>query len=160
MKKLAIISLFTVLLAGFFTEPLLAPAVRLSNPCPSGVWVRFDFIFHKPKTNCQTGFGICVMSSWGIESNTATNPAACAGRAQINGQNQLIIEVTDDALANYEGGNTLPNFRNRNSITLEDPYTLSLAASRSLGSNTIVTIPAGTYPLAYANHTYTITIQL
>jgi hypothetical protein len=159
MKRSILASILLALFSGLFTHPLPASGLNTPSPLPTGVWIKLNIIFHKPKNDCKTGFGICTDLTWGIEG-PSTSGQYCTVQAQINGQNQLILQVTEEALENYENGSSLPNFRNRNSIPLEEPYTLSMAASRALGSPTPVTIRPGTYPLTYSNHTYTVTIQL
>jgi|WetSurMetagenome_2_1015567.scaffolds.fasta_scaffold72832_2 hypothetical protein len=159
MKKFILLSLLTILFTGLFAGSAFAMEMKPVSSCPAGIWIKILVTFHKPKHDCKTGFGICFETTWGIEA-PSTGGQMCLVRAQINGQNQLILEVTEEALASYEGGSTLPNFKNRNSITLDDPFTLSAATSKALGSPTPVTIKAGTYPLSNVNHTYTVTIPL
>jgi hypothetical protein len=156
MKKIALLSLMFVTL---FAGTTFAAEMKSANPVIEGVWIKVMFVFHKPKTNCLTGFGICIDLSGGIEKPVGNQPM-CQAKVRINGNNQLVIEVTEQALQSYENGNTLTYFRNKSSVTFEEPYTLSSETARALGANGPVTIKAGTYPVSYEKGTYTMTIQL
>lgn len=98
--------------------------------------------------------------TWGIDGMGALSENICPVRGFINDQNQLVIEIREDDLAKYEKGSTLPYFKGRSSITLEDPYTLSKDVARQLGTSSIITIKAGTYPVTCSDKVYTVIFQL
>jgi|WetSurMetagenome_2_1015567.scaffolds.fasta_scaffold19976_4 hypothetical protein len=156
MKKIALLSLMFVTL---FAGTTFATEMKSANPSFEGVWIKIHIVFHKPKNDCKTGFGICTFFEAGIDQTEPFGPF-CQAKARINENNQLVIEVTESALVSYENGGTLQYFKDKSSITLDEPYTLSPAASKTLGSPKTITIKSGTYPLVYSKGIYTITIQL
>jgi hypothetical protein len=156
MKKIALLSLMFVTL---FAGTTFATEMKSASPSIEGVWVKFSIIFHKPKTQCKTGFGFCTLLEIGIDNTQPFGPV-CQVRAKLNSSNQLVMEVTETALASYEDGGTLNYFKNKTSITLDEPYTLSPAACKALGTSEVITIKSGTYPVIYSKGIYTVTIQL
>ena len=126
---------------------------------PTGIWIKLLINFHRPRTNCESGFGLCFIVTWGVEE-PAGFPVKnlCPVRGQLKDKN-LCIEVNEADLATYESGSTLSYFRDKSSVTILDSYTLPDATSRALGSNTPITIKPGTYPVSYQNGTYTIVFQ-
>jgi hypothetical protein len=154
MKKLVLFTVLSVFLAtsdGF--------SISLASSCPE-FWVKFGFTFHRPKLDCKQGFGLCMDVSWGIDGMGAPSENVCPVRGFINDQNQLVVEIREDELAKYEKGSTLPYFKGRSHITLEDPYTLSKDVARQLGTSSFVTIKAGTYPVTFSDQLYTVIFQL
>ncbi len=158
MKKLILFSLVSLMLfAGAIVSKASVPACT----APCGVWIKFELCFHRPKLLCKSGFGICMDVTAGIDnSGSSADKAMCPVKAMINDRNQLILEVTAEALANYEYGAALPNFKDKTAITLEEPYTLSPGTCKALGSLSPITIKAGTYPVSFANGIYTVVFQL
>jgi hypothetical protein len=165
MKKLIVFSLMGMFLysagltAGHFSTLTKTDPSVVSAP-PAGVWVKLTLIFHRPKTDCKTGFGICVDFSWGIDGGLGGNEQACPVRMMINSQNQLILEVTESDLTKYENAGTLPYFKNKTSITLEDPVSLTPAMCKKLGTDYPVNIKAGSYPVTFKDNIYTVVFQL
>ena len=158
MKTL--LSLFVISMM-LFTENANAAGFESAVPLPPGPWIRIELIFHRPSTDCKTGFGFCFDITAGIERPVAGNDQTrCPVKAQLNERNQLIVEITADALASYENGSTLPYFKDKGSITIQDPYTLSPAACRALGSATPIMIKPGNYPVSFASGVYTVILQL
>jgi hypothetical protein len=156
MKKIALLSLMFVTL---FAGTTFATEMKSANPAIEGVWVKFIVIFHKPKTDCKSGFGICAFCEVGIEK-AGSNGQFCQAKARINGSNQLVLEVTESALLSYENGGTLNYFKDKSNITLDENYTLSPGACKALGTSEVLTIKSGTYPVTYSQGAYTVTIQL
>ena len=151
----AMISIMLVMGESYATE------LKSVVPSPPGIWIRIDISFHRQKSNCKTGFGFCIdFTVGGDRPNFTSDQNLCPVKGQLNDKNQLIIEVTAEALANYEFGSTLPYFKDKTSIRIEEPYTLSAATCRALGAAMPVTIKAGSYPVSFANGIYTIVIQL
>jgi len=158
MKKIFLLSLLTMLLVSDFT---FATWVTSCIPSPPGIWIKFEFVFHRPKKDCLTGFGICMDVTAGIDGSISnTDQKGCPVRAQLNERNQLTVEVTEEALTKYERGSTLPYFKGKTNITIQDPYTLSPGTCRALGSNLPLTIKPGVYPVLFENGIYTIVFQL
>ncbi|MCK9218925.1 MAG: hypothetical protein M0P47_02610 [Bacteroidales bacterium] len=158
MKKIILFSLLGMLL---YTRGVSGAELAPVCTTPAGLWVKFEITFHRPKMDCLRGFGICFDVTAGLEESMgSSNTAKCPVRGYLNGKNQLVIEVTEGALNKYEGGSTLPYLKNKNSITLSDPYTFSAGTSKALGSATPITIKEGDYPVTYSNGTYTIVFQL
>ncbi|MEI6681036.1 MAG: hypothetical protein WCO44_00335 [Bacteroidota bacterium] len=158
MKKLVLFSLVSLMLVADAIQSR-ASVVVCTAPC--GIWIKFELCFHRPKLLCKSGFGICMDVTAGIDNpGPVADKAMCPVKAMINDRNQLVLEVTAEALANYEYGAALPNFKDKTAITLEEPYTLSPGTSKALGSLSPVTIKAGTYPVSFANGIYTVVFQL
>ena len=158
MKK---IKTFSVIASFLFISQLLLTEHGLACSPNAGIWVKFQFTFHRPKLDCLKGFGLCLDITSGFDgSGKISAEKACPVRALITENKQLIVEITEEDLSIYEGGSTIPYFRGKTSITLEDPYTLSAETTRALGFQSPVTIKAGTYPLKYEHRVYTVIFQL
>ena len=158
MKKIIILTAMNLLfLLGSTSATEFSPAV----PNPPGFWIKLEFTFHRPKKDCLTGFGVCADLTVGFDHPvTASDKGYCPVKAQLNDRNQLIVEIAESALTMYENASTLPYFKDKTAVTIPDPYTLSPDACRALGSTVPLTIKAGTYPVTYANATYTVVFQL
>jgi len=158
MKRIMLFSLLSMM---FFTDTTFAAELKSCCFAPTGIWIKLLINFHRPRTECQSGFGICFVVTTGIETDggvTASN--LCQAKGQLNERKQLLIEVDETALNTWEDGMALPYFKNKSSITILDPYTLTDATSRALGSSTPLTIKPGTYPVSIANGIYTVAFQL
>lgn len=71
-----------------FSQQNRTPITTIENPsdCPVGMcpmaYISLDALnFHKPRTNCAEGFGLCLKISWGI---TCTS---CFGKSAVSGSN-------------------------------------------------------------------------
>jgi len=158
MKKIMLFSMLSMI---FFADTTFAAEWKSCSFAPTGIWIKLLINFHRPRTECQSGFGICFVVTTGIEtdgSGSASN--LCQAKGQLNDRKQLLIEVDESALASYDDGKALPFFKNKSSITILDPYTLTDATSRALGSSTPLIIKPGTYPVSIANGIYTVAFQL
>jgi hypothetical protein len=157
MKKILLLSLIGMIL---FSETLVASATgAFANPGPGGFWIKITLNFHRPKMDCSSGFGICLDFSAGVDL-VMPSTGTCPVQMRINDRNQLQIQVTEDNLRLYDNGSALPYFRDTAGLLLEDPYTLSTATAKELGSSTPVVIRAGRYPVTLSNGIYTVTIPL
>jgi hypothetical protein len=125
-----------------------------------GVWVKIHMKFHKPKYGCENGFGICFEVTAGIDGPITNDRNLCPVNAEINELNQLILVVTEADLVSYENSSTLPYFRDKTSITLDEPFTFSPETTKRLGATKQITIKAGTYSVQFSDKSYRITIQL
>lgn len=157
MKKIMLLSLIGMIL---LSESTFASVTEITTSPRSSVWVKISLIFHRPKFDCLSGFGFCLDVSAGVDKMAMPVSSSCPVLMKINDQNQLLIQVTEENLRNYENGSTLPYFKDKTAITLEDSYTLTPATCRELGANNPVIIRPGRYPVMYANNTYTVTIPL
>ena len=141
----------------------IADATELKplTPSPEGIWIKFSFCFHRPKFQCKSGFGVCADVTFGYDPDAIikNNQNFCQVKAKLNERNQLIVEVTAEALASYENASILPYFKDKSSITILDPYTLSAPTCKALGSTTPLTINPGNYPVSFSNGVYTVTFQ-
>ncbi|MEI7662363.1 MAG: hypothetical protein WCK34_09205 [Bacteroidota bacterium] len=130
-------------------------------PSPPGFWVKFEVSFFRPKTDCKSGFGVCTDVTMGIDKTAGSaEQNLCPVRGQLNERNQLVVEVSEEALSNYMMGVTLPYFKGKTSITILDPYTLSPATCKALGSAVPLTIKPGSYPVSFTSGVYTVVFQL
>lgn len=159
MKKLILFSVLGMMLlsgSAYASDVIAIPAAS------SSAWVNIRITFHRPKLECKRGFGICFEFSVGFEDNmdAGADYNTCPVRAQLNEKNQLILQINDRELTKYEGGSTLSYFKDKTSLTLEDPYTLSGTTSKALGSTAPLTIRQGVYPVSYNAGVYTVIIQL
>jgi hypothetical protein len=158
MKKMLLLSLMGLFL---FSGSLMAAGSYSAPAKAPGPWINIKIIFHKRSTECQYGFGLCVMLSagWG-EKTLSTEKPACGARISLNEKNQLILEVKEDELLTYERGGTLPYFKGKEFITLEESYLLPADISRSLGASSPLQIKPGIYPVKFLDGIYTVVIQL
>lgn len=158
MKKFFLLTMTSLIICSGISS---ATELRSCIPSPPGFWIKFDFSFHRPKKNCESGFGVCLDVTYGIDGSVGkVDQNLCPVRGQLNERNQLVVEVTEDALTKYERGSTLPYFKGKTSITISDPYTLSPGTCRALGAGAPLTIKPGIYPVIFEKGTYTVTFQL
>lgn len=159
MKKILLLSMLGIM---FISESLFAVEMKSCPNPPTGVWIKIMVNLHRPKLDCERGFGICFAVSWGLEERPilGSEQNLCSMRGQINELNQLVLEVDETVLSKYEGGAALPYFKDKTSISILDPYTLPEATSRALGSSVPVTIKPGNYPVTFANGVYRVVFQL
>ena len=154
MKKIILLSMLGMI---FFTEMSFATEMKAIPNAPTGVWIKLLINLHRPKLNCERGFGICFIVSWGFENDKGSSEKnLCVVRGQLNGQSQLVIEIDEAALNKYESGIALPYFKDKTSITILDPYIIPESTCRALGSTTLLTIKPGNYPVTSRNGVYTI----
>jgi len=121
------------------------------NPGPSpcfSVWIKLIITFHRPKTQCKTGFGICFDVEFGTDKPVGSGSNYCPAQARISEAGQFELMVSEADLQKYENGSTLPYFK-KGSLTFEDPYTFSETVTRLLGVAGTVTIKPGTYKVVY-----------
>jgi hypothetical protein len=145
----------------FLTGTSFGSERKLSGCSPTGVWIKLNINLHRPKLNCEKGFGICFLISWGFDdASVAAGKGLCPARGLVNDRNQLVIEIEESTLAKYDGGFAMSNFRDKSSISIQDPYVIPESTCRSLGRKAELTIKPGNYPVSYQNKTYTITFQL
>jgi len=163
MKKIITVCLLSVL--------MLAGNVKAGNnsvfnvtPGPSAsfaVWVKVIITFHRPKFDCQTGFGLCFDIQFGTEKGSGYTGALCPAQVRINAAGQLELMVAEADLLQYENGFALSYFKS-GSLTFEDPYTFSDAVTKLLGSDRNITIKPGTYPVVHdvSARTYTVVFPI
>jgi len=143
-----------------FSDSIFANIPLVSNTSPAGVWIKFIFNFHRPKLDCERGFGICFDIEWGfVDFSAPTAPKGCVVKGRVNELGQLVMEVSESDLMNYENGSTLPYFKNKNIITIVDAYTLSVASCKSLGMSSQFTIRPGDYPVTCKEGIYTVVFR-
>jgi hypothetical protein len=158
MKKFILLSMIGMLLAAPAT---FATEIKSCPSSPAGVWVKFLLNFHRPKMECKSGFGLCLIVTAGIEApGQSAENSLCLVRGQLNERNQLIIQVEESALSKYEGGSALPYFKEKTSISIPDPYVLSDGTCRALGSSPPLMIKPGNYPVSYENGVFEVVFQL
>ena len=164
MKKSIIICVLCILVfAGAANAAISNPISVKPNPEASfSVWIKIIINFHRPKLQCQKGFGICLDFQWGTSENpSGPGNSGCIAEVRVNNANQLELLVSEDDLKNYENGFALSYFRS-GSFTLEEPYTFSAGVSGLLGTGKPVTVGNGTYPVVYnpSAKTYTATFPV
>lgn len=157
MKKIMLVSaLFIIFITGSFAATGMRPCATM----PTGIWIKLLINFHRPKMDCESGFGICMMFSWGIEEKRGQpDKSLCPARGQLNDRNQLLIEMNETDLRNLQGGYALSFMKGKTTVTIQDPYTLPDATCRELGSAGPLTIKPGDYPVSSRNGVYTIVFQ-
>ena len=158
MKKITVLIVVGLLLfsgASFATE-----MKSISPNAPIGIWVTFHIKFHKPKWDCERGFGLCFHVNWGIEKGEKPiGETLCPVKMKLD-NNQLIMEVRESSLKIYENGTTLPYLNGKSSITLDEKTELPPSYLQQLGSPRPIVIKAGTYPVTYKDNIYTIVFPL
>ena len=158
MKKIFALSLLSVML---ISELVFATGMNpRPDVTPGGVWVKFLFNLHRPKFNCERAFGICLLVTVGIENTTSYEKNLCPVNGQLNERNQLILQVSEEALMKYEQGTSLPYFKDKTMINIIDPYTLPESACKALGAASQLTIKPGSYPVSFENGFYIVVFQL
>ncbi|MDP1620998.1 MAG: hypothetical protein Q8M08_01535 [Bacteroidales bacterium] len=158
MKKIMLLSMLGMVL---FSELSNATEIKPCICAPAGIWIKLHINLHRPKFDCERGFGICAFVTAGFDKiSSPSEKNLCLVRGQLNERNQLVIEIDETTLINYEGGSSVPYFKDKTSIPIMDPYTIPDATCRALGANTPLTIKPGNYPVSYQNGTYTIVFQL
>jgi hypothetical protein len=158
MKKIVLLSMLGLM---FLNESLLAAENKSCTSPPAAVWIKLLITFHRPKFNCESGFSICLLVTWGLEAPVGSSEKkTCAARGLLNERNQLIVEVDEDALTKYEGGAALRYFKDKTSIPIPDPYAIPEATCRALGSTLPLIIRQGNYPVTFQNGVYTVVFQL
>ncbi len=158
MKKVLLLAVLGMI---FLAKTSVGAEMRSSCVAPASVWIKLNIILHRPKLNCERGFGVCFLFTWGLEqAGGFAEKTFCPVRGMLNEKNQLILEFEEGALTKYEGGSALSNFKDKTSITILDPYTVPESTCRALGSASSITIKPGTYPVLYQNKVYTIVFQL
>ncbi len=96
MKKLFSISvIYSFFLTNGYSQDGRTAPIDLGHPCPQGMCVTSAsfmidiFNFHKPRTNCQTGFGLCLRSHW---EYTCGFPPYCLGQVNTGYRPETKIE--------------------------------------------------------------------
>jgi hypothetical protein len=163
MKKIITLCIVSILMSAAMLQASNNGST-ITNPGPSAsysVWIKIIINFHRPKTNCESGFGICLDFEVGTAKATGSGAGLCPAQARINDSGQLEIMVSEADLLNYENGFALTYFR-KGAITLDDPYTFSGPTSRLLNFDRQVLVKAGTYPVVYdaSSRTYTVTFPI
>jgi hypothetical protein len=157
MKKIMLLTMLSMML---ITSMNFAGEVKQFCPPQDHVWINLKFIFHRPKFDCQRGFGICLIVTGGIDDQSIyPDKPKCVARGQVNLKNQLVIEVKVTDLAKYDGGSALPFFQEKQTISILDSYTMPDETCKALGISQSYTIKPGSYPVSFENGTYTIVFQ-
>jgi hypothetical protein len=150
MKKIIAVFLVSMLtLAGAVHAGKITSFNVNPGPAPCySVWIKLIITFHRPKTQCQTGFGICFDIELGTDKAAGAGTGQCPAQARINTAGQLELMVSEGDLLKYENGFALPYFKS-GTLTFEDPYTFSESVAKKLGSISQVSIKPGTYPVVF-----------
>jgi len=156
MKKFMITLLLGSLILG---NSLSAAEVVPIPSAPAGVWIKLIINFHKPKFDCERGFGFCFDIEWGFQEGAPSAPAGCLVRAKIDEHKEMVMEIAEADLLTYENGTTLPYFKNQKAIILDESFTFSEKSSKALGESNRFTIKPGTYPITYKNGIYTVVFK-
>ena len=159
MKKFLLVSVLSMM---FFTQSSFAAESGTSSVAPVGVWIKLLINFHRPKLDCASGFGICLVLSWGYEElgGNMASRNLCSVRGQLNDRHQLVVEINEAVLAGYDGGSALAYFKDKKSISILDSYALPDETCKALQASTLLTIVPGNYPISYENGVYTIVFQI
>ncbi|MEI6434109.1 MAG: hypothetical protein WCP32_04630 [Bacteroidota bacterium] len=158
MKKFFVFSMLSVLL---LTGDLFATEVKPIPLAGDDLIVNIKLIFHRPKKDCKSGFGICLIFNMSWEDAQVNNDnTQCLAKGSINERNQLTIVVAESELNKYDGGSALPYFRDKTTIPILDPYPLTPELCRAFGANPPLTIKPGNYPVSFENGVYTVIFQL
>ena len=156
MKKV----ILTLLLGSLILGNSLSAAETAPTPSsPAGVWIKLIINFHKPKFDCERGFGFCFDIEWGLQEGAPSAPAGCLVRAKIDERKIMVMEIAEADLLAYENGTTLPYFKNQKAIMLDESFTFSEKSSKALGESNRFTIKPGTYPVTYKNGIYTVVFK-
>ena len=162
MKKIITTCILSILMSAGAMQAGKYNSVNVTpGPNPSvSVWIKFIITFHRPKTLCQTGFGICFDIELGTDKAAGSGSTLCPVQGRIIGNGSFELMVSEEDLLRYENGFALPYFK-KGSVTFEDPYTFSEPVTKQLGASKI-TINPGTYTVVFdaISRTYTITFPV
>jgi hypothetical protein len=156
MKKIAIIMVISLL----GIQGLSSASELLVKSPDIGFWIKIYVKLHKPKFDCEKGFGFCFDVTAGIDGPVKIDEKVCLVKAKLDAMNQLVFEISEHDLIKYDNASSLPFFKDKNSITLDEPYTLSMETCRNLGASKPIIIKAGTYPIKYSDNAYTVLFKL
>lgn len=158
MKKIITICLLSTLMLAGAVQSGKSNNVNLNPGAAAAysVWIKITINFHRPKMQCQSGFGICLDFEAGLSK--PYGGGLCPVQARINAAGQLELSVTQDDLQKYENGFALPYFKSE-TLTIEDPYTFSDPVTRQLGLDRQLTVKPGSYPVEYDASTRTFTVK-
>jgi len=164
MKKIASFTIaFLLMMTSISFATGITPSSHkdaLSFCSPVGIWVRLTITFHRPKYDCLRGFGLCFELDGGLNDGAgASSETGCPIKMKIE-NNQLILSVLESSLKVYENGSTLPYFKDKTFITIEDYTELPPGLTRNLGSSTPIIIKPGKYPVTFKDGIYTVVFQL
>lgn len=109
----------------------------------------------KSSGNCS-GFGFCSMSGAG---NSSPKDGMRSTFLYNSDNNTLVIGISRNEIQTINASK-LQYFEGKNSITLEENFTVPAELAQQFGFAKTVTIRRGTYNLSYTNGIYYITIVL
>jgi len=163
MKKIIAICLLSMLTAtGALHAAKYYPVNVNPGSSPScSIWVKLIITFHRPKTQCLTGFGICFAIEVGTDKASGSGSGQCPALARMNNLGQLELIVSEEDLLQYENGFALPYFKS-GTLTFEDPYSFSEPVSRKLGTIGQLTVKEGSYTVVFdaSARTYMVTFPI
>jgi hypothetical protein len=67
-----------------------------------GIWIKIYLKFHRPKYECERGFGFCFDVTAGIEKGINPDEKVCPVKAKLDQMNQLVFEISEYELIKYE----------------------------------------------------------
>lgn len=144
-----------------FAQQSKTPTTTIENPvdCPVGMcpmaYISLDAMnFHKPRTNCQDGFGICVRISWGV---TCTS---CFGKSGITGNNIKMWCVTKDNSAELHIPLEIKNQKGFDRVNFSSFEIEENAMAFQFPGGKVRYAKGGVYGTVVKNNEYVITMSL
>jgi hypothetical protein len=159
-KSNAMKKIILLLIALFFCFDGLFAAEACSSSSMPDLIITITIDLHSRKSGCQSGFGFCKVSigfSWQMKATTGGIPGI-KSQAYLSSSKQLTIKIAEADLQNYENGVSLKYFKGRQTIVVDDTYELSKEVSSALGSESILVIKQGEYPVRFDGTYYEIMI--
>ncbi len=160
MKKyLCIICLFCTQASFAQTSKTSPASIETEFPCPAGscpiVTIAIEtFNFHKPRTTCTTGFGLCIKLNAGI---TCTS---CYGKTMLNGNKVNAWARLSSKTAELHIPASLKNaagFEKTDMTTFQlEDKTVSFTSAQGI----VKWVKGGIYPVITQGEEYIITLNL
>jgi len=105
-------------------------------------------------------FGFCKFSVSVKWENRPAGGNLIKGNAYLNESNQLVITLNENDLKAVRNGVFYNYLKDRHSVSIDDPYTLSPEVSRALESKYPIVIKPGDYPVIHENNEFRIVIPV
>jgi hypothetical protein len=144
-----------------FSQQSKTPTTTLESPvdCPLGMcpmaYINLDAMnFHKPRTNCTEGFGICIRISWGI---TCTS---CFGKSGVSASSVKMWCVTKENTAELHIPLEIKNQKGFEKVNFSSFEIEESSMSFQYPSGKVRYAKGGVYGTTIKDNEYVVTLSL
>jgi hypothetical protein len=144
-----------------FAQQTKTPITTIENPsdCPLGMcpmaYISLDALnFHKPRTNCAEGFGLCIKISWGV---TCTS---CFGKSAVSGSSIKMWSVLKENAAELHIPLGLKNQKGFEKVNFTQFEMDDNSMGFQLSNGKIRYAKGGIYNTTIKDNEYVITVSL